>query len=328
VLTFDDGYLDNWVYAYPILKKYGLNGTIFVNPDFVDPTVTTRPNLEDVSAGRIKRTELKWSGHLSWPEMRAMESSGVIDVQNHSQTHTWYFKSGRIVDFHHPGDGYHWLAWNKMPERKFGWVDESQEEFVEFGSPVYEFGRSLGIRVYYDSPGLHDHLVEFVQSRGERKFFDDCRWKDYLWQEVERYRQCHADTGRYETQVEYENRLYHEIVDSKQTIECNLQKKVQFLCWPGGAFTDQARALALQNGHLATTKGPTENQFGNDPTTIHRIATYLDYRRYNRFILHLASLPFFILQLKRYSGNSTAATLFKAAAGLQKTARSLAKARS
>ena len=37
VLTFDDGYLDNWVYAYPILKKYEMKGTIFVNPDFVFP---------------------------------------------------------------------------------------------------------------------------------------------------------------------------------------------------------------------------------------------------------------------------------------------------
>src|SRR4051812_30623156 len=36
VLTFDDGYLDNWVYVYPILKKYGLRATIFVVTDFVD----------------------------------------------------------------------------------------------------------------------------------------------------------------------------------------------------------------------------------------------------------------------------------------------------
>ena len=53
VLTFDDGYLDNWVYAYPLLKKYGLHGTIFVNPDFVDPAESLRPNLEDVWSGRI-----------------------------------------------------------------------------------------------------------------------------------------------------------------------------------------------------------------------------------------------------------------------------------
>src|SRR5215467_4378678 len=53
VLTFDDGYLDNWVYVYPILKKYGLKGTIFVVPDFVDPTDSRRPNLDDVSAGQV-----------------------------------------------------------------------------------------------------------------------------------------------------------------------------------------------------------------------------------------------------------------------------------
>jgi peptidoglycan/xylan/chitin deacetylase (PgdA/CDA1 family) len=62
VLTFDDGYLDNWVYVYPILKKYGLHGTIFVVSDFVDPSGDIRPNLDDVATKRISRRELKWWG--------------------------------------------------------------------------------------------------------------------------------------------------------------------------------------------------------------------------------------------------------------------------
>src|ERR1043166_982460 len=60
VLTFDDGYLDNWVYVYPILKKYRLKATIFVVPEFVDPTDACRPNLDDVNAGSVRRNDLKW----------------------------------------------------------------------------------------------------------------------------------------------------------------------------------------------------------------------------------------------------------------------------
>ena len=35
LITFDDGYEDNYTNAYPILKKYGFKGTIFVISSFL-----------------------------------------------------------------------------------------------------------------------------------------------------------------------------------------------------------------------------------------------------------------------------------------------------
>lgn len=35
ILTFDDGYRDNYLYAFPVLKKYDITGTIFVTADFL-----------------------------------------------------------------------------------------------------------------------------------------------------------------------------------------------------------------------------------------------------------------------------------------------------
>ena len=58
VLTFDDGYLDSWVYVFPLLKKYGMKGTVFVTTDFVDPTEKRRKTLEDVWSGRQSKDGL------------------------------------------------------------------------------------------------------------------------------------------------------------------------------------------------------------------------------------------------------------------------------
>ena len=50
VLTFDDGYLDNYENAYPILKKYDLKATMFVIVDSLsNPNFMTKEQIKEMS---------------------------------------------------------------------------------------------------------------------------------------------------------------------------------------------------------------------------------------------------------------------------------------
>lgn len=65
ILTFDDGYLDNYLNAYPILERYGFKGTFFVVTEFVDRQL---------------------EGYMTWEMLTEMAAAGHR-IEPHSRTH-------------------------------------------------------------------------------------------------------------------------------------------------------------------------------------------------------------------------------------------------
>lgn len=69
MINFDDGYLNNYTRAYPILKELGMKATIFV--------ITGRMGM----SGGVTYP------HFTWEQAKIMEDSGVIDIESHTNFH-------------------------------------------------------------------------------------------------------------------------------------------------------------------------------------------------------------------------------------------------
>ncbi len=71
LLTFDDGYYNNYLYAFPIAKKYGAKFVISPIGYYTD-LYTDAPE------------ENAYYSHATWEQLREMVDSGLVEVENHS----------------------------------------------------------------------------------------------------------------------------------------------------------------------------------------------------------------------------------------------------
>ena len=279
-LTFDDGYLDNWVYVLPILSKYGMKATVFVSPEFVEPGNSVRPNLDDVHAGNCDAENLQLAGFLNWAELREMEKSGLVDVQSHAMSHTWYFSGPRLVDLHRPRpiSPYPWLFWNERPDRKPFYLSEIQEEFLPWGYPILEHAKSLEVRRFIpDQRSVNDFIATIHERIGVESLRRD-DWADMVQTRAGIVLKDAELAGRFETDDERTKRLSYEITGSKEILDKKLNKNVEFICWPGGANSDRVQQIALDAGFKAWTLNSAQesakrNIPGVDSRSIRRIST-------------------------------------------------------
>ena len=76
VVTFDDGYANNYENAYPVLKELGLKGCIFL----VYETIDSHNSWHD------PKTE-PWLSMMTWTQAREMQDSGAVELGSHTMRH-------------------------------------------------------------------------------------------------------------------------------------------------------------------------------------------------------------------------------------------------
>lgn len=255
VITFDDGYLDNWIWAFPLLKKYKLKATIFVSPEFVDNREIVRLNLEDFWNGNATMEDLKQWGFLSWQEMQIMVQSGFVNIESHTMTHTKYTVSDKLIEFHHPGGESLYTIGNLFPERKpYNIGDLSFEKLIPYGYPIFESASSVCARKVFINEEFIDKCIQIFEGYDFKYYTFNNAFKN-VKDLYSAYKKNNLLISGTESEEDYLKRLRFEICTSKNTIENKLNTNVKFLCWPHGDNTIIAHQIAKECGYLATTVG-------------------------------------------------------------------------
>jgi peptidoglycan/xylan/chitin deacetylase (PgdA/CDA1 family) len=231
VITFDDGWFDNFVYAWPVLKKYGLKATIFVSTGKIRSDSGVRPTIEDCRGGRTNFDSLQkpksvekgfieslsgdFQEFLTWEELRVMQKSLIFDIQSHGVEHRKIFCSDQAEG---------------TVKGKIGWSLLSASPEIKEGVSLYPLRSSLAARAYSpDGQGI----------------------------------------GSWETEVEMRRRILGELIESRDRITSEIGDKPLHLCWPWGQYCDAGIELAKEAGYEAcyTTKAGTISK----DTDIYRI---------------------------------------------------------
>jgi hypothetical protein len=170
-LCFDDVWASVWTVAAPLLKQYELTAIAYAIPGRIEDSAGCRA-VSTIGAPTTDGPPL-----VTWPELRALQASGVVDVQCHTYSHSKVFCSAAVAGYVTPD--YESTPLLNRPSI----ADSPTPQFVspsDLGAPLYlaRSRMSDGLRVSVNADIRARALSRREQWRS--RFFDRPSWREEL----------------------------------------------------------------------------------------------------------------------------------------------------
>lgn len=264
LLTIDDGRQSVWKYAYPLLKKYGMKAVVFVLPGHTK--AKNSPTHFEAQCSTVQKRD-EGEPLLSWDQLRTMHSSGLVDIQSHTLYHHLIYVSPKITGVYVSSTRgpFYTLP---VPKELEGSIDVDTWDML-WGMPIYEFRPLMaGHPRYLDDPlcrkACRSHYEAYLQGKKGAVVEKD------MAAFLRKYLSKHGIGGRVATPQEMRREMAESLSKSRELIEDHLPgHRVKAVCWPHGAFCDQAIDIAKDVGYQAcfcgTLPGRKSNRVGDNP---------------------------------------------------------------
>lgn len=254
MLAFDDAWSSLWLVVGPLLKKYDLRAVAYVIPARTVEAEAARPTIDDgpTDAARADRSTQPF---CTWPELRALASSGRVDVQSHTWSHSMIFTGDEVIGAVDP-------AFAREPRLNRPRIDVGGPlEFLEpdrLGYPLFtRRSRMSDGRRFVPDPEACARAEAFAmesKSSGGRVSRVAGEWET---DEV-----CAAETD-------------NELARARDEIALRVGMPVRHVCLPWGVSGSRTRAALERLGFVSAFANRWKGRFavaaGDDPYYLKRL---------------------------------------------------------
>jgi hypothetical protein len=139
--------------------------------------------MTDASSCRPQNGSTEGPTFVTWPELRALQNSGVVDVQCHTHSHAMICCSPSRHGFATPA----YMRRTPMLNRPL--VSADPPRFLaasELGAPLFNTRSRMSDGIRYQCPvEVHERCVTYVAQNGGAAFFDRPGWRRELFRQYD-----------------------------------------------------------------------------------------------------------------------------------------------